>query len=140
MNGNDQIIDNEQGLTHPLSGQSLMGASKGVITEYGHSVTRALVVMTIVWQLMMVSVMMSLMMSVIMSVVMSVVMFVVMSVVMSVVKSVMMSVMMAKDAAAIVWRDCPSDQAKLTLKHSNKHTHTHTRSNTQTHHSWEQNS
>ena len=129
MNGNDQIIDNEQGLTHPLSGQSLMGASKGVITDYGHSVTRALVVMTIVWQLVMVSVMMSLMMSVIMSVIMSVVMSVVMSVMMSVVMSVMMSVvmsvMMAKDAAAIVWRDCPSDQPKLTLKHSNKHTHTH---------------
>ena len=51
MNGNDQIIDNEQGLTHPLSGQSLMRASKGVITDYGHSVTRALVVMTIVWHL-----------------------------------------------------------------------------------------
>ena len=66
MNGNDQIIDNEQGLTHPLSGQSLMRASKGVITDYGHSVTRALVVMTIVWQLVMMSVMMSVVMSVLM--------------------------------------------------------------------------
>ena len=66
MNGNDQIIDKEQGLTHPLSGQSLMRASKGVITDYGHSVTRALVVMTIVWQLVMMSVMMSVIMSVLM--------------------------------------------------------------------------
>ena len=31
MNGNDQIIGNKQGMTHPLSGQSLMRASKGVI-------------------------------------------------------------------------------------------------------------
>ena len=72
MNGNDQIIDKEQGLTHPLSGQSLMRASKGVITDYGHSVTWALVVMTNVWQLVMMSVMKSVMMSVMMSVVMSV--------------------------------------------------------------------
>ena len=104
-----KIIDKEQGLTHPLSGQSLMRASKGVITDYGHSVTWALVVMTNVWQL----VMMSVMMSVVISVMMSVVMSVMMSVVMSVVMSVMMFVMMAKDAAAIVWRDCPSDQPKL---------------------------
>ena len=69
MNGNDQIIDNAQGLTHPLSGQSLMGASKGVITDYGHSVTWALVVMTIVWQLEMMSVMMSVIMSVMMFVI-----------------------------------------------------------------------
>ena len=32
MNGNDQIIGNKQGTTHRLSGQSLMRASKGVIT------------------------------------------------------------------------------------------------------------
>ena len=85
MNGNDQIIGHKQGTTHPLSGQSLMRASKGVITAT--SMMKPVVMMlmklvmlnhTLVFMLMLM-----------------------------VVKLVMMQ-RCRDEAAAIVWRDCPS--------------------------------
>ena len=84
MNGNDQIIGNKQGTTRPLSGQSLMRASKGVITT-------------------------SMMKPVMMKVVKLLILMLLM----------LMKLRCKDEAAAIVWRDCPSTQPELTPMHTN---------------------
>ena len=83
MNGNDQIIGHKQGTTHPLSGQSLMRASKGVITAT--SMMKPVVMMLMKLVMLNHTLMLMLM----------------------VVKLLMMQ-RCRDEAAAIVWRDCPS--------------------------------
>ena len=87
MNGNDQIIGHKQGTTHPLSGQSLMRASKGVITAT--SMMKPVVMM-------------------LMKLVMLNHTLVLMLMLMLMVVKLLMMQRCRDEAAAIVWRDCPS--------------------------------